>query len=406
LTKENKYRLSGLLAGVILLAGIIQLPSCSTSSGKGSEITGSIVHSSANKPIDDRQAKIAKSINATYKSRLLDSIYQVKANRKGFNGNVLIAQQGVVVYQKCFGYANLENKEALKPDTKFQIASMSKTFTAVAILKLMEEGKLKLTDLVSDYFPELPFKKITIEMLLSHRSGLANYVNVYNDKVIRGNLYPTQDEIFKWFKTFDRRFIGKPGRYFEYSNTNYVLLAGIVEKVSGIPFSTFLHKNIFEPLQMNNTWLANEKDPAAFINRTTSYNGFWEREETDYFDGVVGDKGIYSTVLDLYKWYDGLINNRILKSETLQSAWTPRSKEKRGMRNYGYGFRMICFNDSDKVVYHNGWWNSYNSLFYINPMQKFVIIVLGNKYNNDIYDVGSAFQVMSQGSNNTKDYME
>ena len=135
MTKENKYRLSGLLAGVILLAGIIQLPSCSTSSGKGSEITGSIVHSSANKPIDDRQAKIAKSINATYKSRLLDSIYQVKANRKGFNGNVLIAQQGVVVYQKCFGYANLENKEALKPDTKFQIASMSKTFTAVAILK-------------------------------------------------------------------------------------------------------------------------------------------------------------------------------------------------------------------------------------------------------------------------------
>jgi CubicO group peptidase (beta-lactamase class C family) len=362
----------------------------------------------ASKPITavDTMAIVAKQINAALKREELDSLYINKAYLKGFNGNVLVAQRGVIVYEKCFGYCNYETHDSLKSDAKFQIASLTKTFTAVAILELMEQGKLKLTDLLTQYFPELPFKNVTIAMLLSHRSGIANYVNVYDDKVIKENLHPTQAELFEWFKTFDRRFISAPGKNFDYSNTNFVLLAGIIEKVSGVSYNTFLHKNIFEPLKMLDTWIANDSDQLAYVNRTISYDAFWRKKEADYFDNVVGDKGIYSTVDDLYKWYDGLVNCKILKQETLDLAWTPRSLEKKGIRNYGYGFRMMCYNDSEKVIYHNGWWNSYNSLFYINPKFKYVIIVLGNKYNSDIYDIHSAFKIMNEDVNLREEKLE
>ncbi|MCX6190413.1 MAG: serine hydrolase [Bacteroidetes bacterium] len=350
----------------------------------------------------DTLALIAKQIDAELKHQQLDTLYKNKAYLRGFNGNVLVAQQGVIIYQKCFGYCNYESKDSLNLDTKFQIASLSKTFTAVAILKLMEQGKLQLTDLLTDYFPALPFKKVTIAMLLSHRSGIANYVNVYSDKVIKGNLFPNNNELMDWLKSFDKKYISRPGKSFNYSNTNFVLLAAIIEKVSGLSYAQFLHENLFEPLQMSNSWVSTDSNAEAYLNRTTSYSAFWKKKQADNFDYVVGDKGIYSTVKDLYKWYDGLMNYKILKQETIDSAWTPRSKERKGVKNYGYGFRMLCYNDSDKVIYHNGWWNSYNSLFYINPKLKYVIIVLGNKYNSDIYDIHSAFKIMNEVKNSNE----
>ena len=117
------------------------------SSGKSVKIETNF---SKPKPVVDTMAIIAKQINASHKASQLDSIYRIKSRLRGFNGNVLVAQRGVIVYRKCFGFRNYEHKDSLNPDTKFQIASLSKTFTAVAILKLMEEGKLKLTDFVSD----------------------------------------------------------------------------------------------------------------------------------------------------------------------------------------------------------------------------------------------------------------
>lgn len=354
----------------------------------------------------DTLSIIAEQIDAALKHDQLDELFRNKAYLNGFNGNVLVAQRGVIVYQQCFGYCNYESKDSLNADSKFQIASLSKTFTAVAVLKLMEEGKLKLTDLVTQYFPELPFKKVTIAMLLSHRSGIANYVNVYDDKVIKENLYPTNEELMKWMKKFKRRYISTPNKYFEYSNTNYVLLAAIIEKVSGETYNAYMHKYIFDPLNMKDTWVITDSNSAAFQNRTTSYSPLWQRKDADYFDKVVGDKGIFSTVNDLYKWYDGLVNYKILRQETIDSAWMPRSKEKKGIKNYGYGFRMLCYNDTTKIIYHNGWWNSYNSLFYINPKLKYVIIVLGNKFNNDIYNIQSASQIMNEAKSDEDDKLE
>ncbi len=389
-TLSTKYLFTYTL--LLFAIGNAFFSSCNSTAANGN----ASIHESHKTMSVDTMAIIEKQIDAQLKRQQLDTLYHNKAFLKGFNGNVLVAQKGIIIFQKCYGYRNHEEKDSLNLDTKFQIASMSKTFTAVAILKLMEEGKLKLEDLVTDYFPELPFKKVTIANLLSHRSGIANYVNVYSTKVIKSDLYPTQSELMHWLQTFDKKFIGTPGKSFNYSNTNYVLLAAIIEKVSGISYSAFLHKNIFEPLQMNNTWVSTDIDERAYTNRTTSYSATWKKKDKDNFDDVVGDKGIYSTVTDLYKWYDGLVHYKILSQSTLDTAWVPRSKEKKGVKNYGYGFRMMCYNDSSKVVYHNGWWNSYNSLFYINPKLDYVVIVLGNKYNGDIYNIKSVKEIMNE----------
>ena len=147
---------------------------------------------------------------------------------------------------------------------------------------------------------------------------------------------------------------------------------------------------------MTNTWVSTDVDERAYTNRTTSYSATWKKKDKDNFDDVVGDKGIYSTVTDLYKWYDGLVHYKILSQSTLDTAWVPRSKEKKGIKNYGYGFRMMCYNDSSKVVYHNGWWKGYNSLFYINPKLDYVVIVLGNKYNGDIYNIKTVKEIMNE----------
>lgn len=348
-TLSKKYLFTYTL--LLFAIGNTFLSACNSTAANGN----ASIHESHKTMSVDTMAIIEKQIDAQLKRQQLDTLYHNKAFLKGFNGNVLVAQKGIIIFQKCYGYRNHEEKDSLNLDTKFQIASMSKTFTAVAILKLMEEGKLKLEDLVTDYFPELPFKKVTIAHLLSHRSGIANYVNVYSSKVIKSDLYPTQSELMQWLQTFDKKYIGNPGKSFNYSNTNYVLLAAIIEKVSGISYSEFLHKNIFEPLKMSNTWVSTDVDEKAFTNRTTSYSATWKKKDKDNFDNVVGDKGIYSTVTDLYKWYDGLVHYKILSQATLDTAWVPRSKEKKGVKNYGYGFRMMCYNDSSKVVYHNGW---------------------------------------------------
>ncbi len=377
---------------LLLVFFIFPILSCHSSS----ENKDALISETISNFDEDSLTLIAKQIDAELKYQQLDTLYRNKAYLKGFNGNVLVAERGVIIYQKCFGYCNYESKDSLNLDTKFQIASLSKTFTAVAILKLMEEGKLKLTDFVTQYFPELPFKKVTIAMLLSHRSGIANYVNVYSSKVIKENLYPDNKTILEWLKTWSRKYISPPGRSFNYSNTNYVLLASIIEKITGESYNVYLHKTIFEPLKMNDSWVSMDSSAQAYLNRTISYNAFWKKKEEDNFDRVLGDKGIYSTVKDLYKWYDGLVNYRILKEATLDSAWMPRSKERKGIKNYGYGFRMMCYSDTDKIIYHNGWWNSYNSLFYINPKQHYVIIVLGNKYNSNIYDIHSVFEIMKE----------
>jgi len=340
-------------------------------------------------------SKIRTRIKADQKTASLDSIFRRKYKLERFNGNVLIAQQGVVLYRNSFGYAQIEHKDTMRSESKFQLASLSKTFTAVAILKLYEEGKLKLEDSIQKFIPQFPYSGIQIKSLLSHRSGLPNYAYVLTDSVRKRNPYPCNDDIVRWYCAVKPKLYNTPNRNFSYSNTNYALLATIVERVSGQKFEDYLRQSIFKPLGMKDTYLITSRNDSLNLYRTTGYQ-YNRRLPKDNFDDVVGDKGVYSTMDDVLRWYSGLSGGCVLRPETMKEAFTPRSFERHGIKNYGYGFRMHV-NEATrepKYVYHTGWWKGYNTLMWFSPKNKFVIIILSNRYNRSIYQIKPILEVL------------
>ncbi|QMW01827.1 beta-lactamase family protein [Spirosoma foliorum] len=352
---------------------------------------------------------IRQQINADKKSQQIDEIFQQKV-RGGLNGNVLVAQKGIILYKHCFGLGHFERnqRDTLVDDSKFQLASLSKTFTAVGTLKLIEAGKLKFEDTIQKFYPDFPYHGITIRELLSHRSGLPNYQYAFDDSMKvnfykKEKPYPSNATIMHWFATVKPtpKAYNIPGRGFSYSNTNYMVLASIIEKATGQSYETFIHKTIFEPLGMHQTFVATTKNDSINHHRTAGYQ--WNRRiPKDYYDDVVGDKGIYSTTGDLFRWYRALNGDCLLPKKLLAEAFVPRSFERKGAKNYGYGFRMML-NDTNQpeYIYHSGWWKGYNSMFWFSPKDEYVIIILGNRYNTTVYRVKELIDVLHGGSNDT-----
>ncbi|QHS58925.1 serine hydrolase domain-containing protein [Chitinophaga agri] len=314
----------------------------------------------------------------------LNSFYQNMV-RAGFNGAMIVAKKGVVIFEQYHGLENYRNKKsAINDSSSFQLASVSKTFTAMGILSLMEKGKLSLQDSIQKYYPQFPYKGITLQMLLSHRSGLPNYLyfcdSIWPDK----DKFLSNDDVIQLMITHRPRIQHTPGTHFQYCNTNYMLLGAIIEKVSGQQYAEFMQQTFFNPLGMTNTFVY---DPMSAVrpHQTASHKYNGQLEPDTYFDGVVGDKGIYSTARDMLKWDQALYNGQLFSPETIKAAYTPYSHEKPGIRNYGLGWRLMVYPDSSEIVYHNGWWHGNNTVFNRIIKDTSTIIILGNKYNRNIY---------------------
>jgi CubicO group peptidase (beta-lactamase class C family) len=353
----------------------------------------------------DSLEKIKREINADQKAQKLAAFFNKKVKTERFNGCILVAQKGVIVYKGCSGFANLEKKIPLQISSEFQLASTSKTFTAISILQLFEQGKLALDDGVEKYIPNFPYKGVSIKSLLNHRSGLSNYVYDCEPYCQKPNLY--QGKTFDNEAMLDILLKYKPQRHcppnkkFEYCNTNYALLALIVEKASGIAFETYLQKNIFDSLQMNNTYVITSKVKPS-ENKTVGHFANCKIYKDCFADEVLGDKGIYSTVEDMFKYDQALYNNKLVKQQTLDMAFSGYSNEHKGIRNYGLGWRIIE-DKQGKIVYHNGWWHGYNSTFYRLIEQNITVIVLSNKDNRSAYRVSEIFSIMKGGKNTSQD---
>ncbi len=333
----------------------------------------------------------------SYKARMLysrlDTFFTSRSLKDGFSGSVLVAVGGQPVYEKCFGYCDYRNKDMMHDTASFQLASVSKNFTATAILWCAEHNLLSIDDTLQKYFPSLPYKGIRIKDLLDHRSGLPNYLYFCNDKTVNTRQYLTNDKVIDVMIKNQPVAAARPDKRFEYCNTNYVLLASIVEQVTHKKFKDFMHDTFFEPLGMTHTFIydyTNSSDRKIAI----SYNYKWQIQADDCFDGVVGDKGVYSTVHDMFIWDRSFYDNKLLSQQMVKEAYAPRSFEKPGGRNYGYGWRLLKKPDGNYLVYHNGWWHGNNTVFCRNIQDSTAIIILSNRFNRYVYNVQPVWQIL------------
>ena len=385
---------------------LFSIYSCSDTTAKSSGYTIPIEVKTNPTENKDSINKILLEINAVEKSKLLDVVFKDEAKLKGFNGVVLIAQRGQVIYKKAFGYSRIKTKDSLKINSVFQLSSSSKTLTAAAIMLLVEQGKLKLTDSIQQYLPQFPYHHITIKMLLTHRSGLSNYVYDCEPYCEKPNLY--NGCVFNNKSMLEILTLKKPPIYyqpnkkFEYCNTNYALLPLIIEKITGMSFADYMLKNIFKPLGMNDTWVHNAKTDSIHKNVTIGHNGSGTIEKTVFADDVVGDKGIYSTVDDMFKWDQALYSDKLLKKATIDESFVGYSNEHKGTRNYGYGWRMIDNGKGNKIVYHNGWWHGYNSEFFRRLNDQTTIIILSNKDNRMAYQIKDVLPILNANAEATE----
>jgi CubicO group peptidase (beta-lactamase class C family) len=312
----------------------------------------------------------------------IQSFYDTLLVKHGFNGAILVAKKGVIIFEKYHGYSNIAKKDTLDENSSFHIASVSKTFTAMATLKLVELGKLKLDDNIKMYFPSLPYEGVTVRMLLSHRSGLPNYLYFMQELGWDVKKYLANSDVLNYLVTYKPPITHQPGTHFSYCNTNFALLALLIEKVSGKSFPEFLQFNFFDPLKMTNTYVFTLADTPRAMQ---SYDWRGRPERLTFLDGGYGDKNIYSTPRDLLKWDQALYNYQIFSKQTLEEAFTPYSNEKPGIKNYGFGWRMNLYPNGKKVIFHTGWWHGNNSILMRLIEDSATIIVLGNKYNRSIY---------------------
>jgi CubicO group peptidase (beta-lactamase class C family) len=376
-----------LQAGVVVFLGIMVL-NCSKGSSRNGE-----KHESELSPQQIKQ--IRKEIDADRKAKLIADIINKKIVT-GFNGNVLIAQKDIVLYERSSGYASFEDTIQLNKQSKFQLASLSKTFTAVAVMKMVEDGQIGLDNTVRDYYPNFPYEGVTIRSLLSHRSGLPYYQYELDKKVRIEDVYLNNQQVMEWFSMIKPapKLMNLPDHFFAYNNTNYAFLAAIVEKVSGKTFEQYIKEKILHPAGMFDTFTASSKDPKLNINKTFGYQHN-RRIPKDYYDDILGDKGIYSTTGDLLKWYKMLKSERVLNKESLREMYTPRSFEHPGLRNYGYGFRLWVNNlQQTDYIYHTGWWKGYNTIMFFDLREDFVVILLSNKYNKGVYNIKEIVEVL------------
>lgn len=314
-------------------------------------------------------------------SQYFENLHQTRR----FNGAVSVSEKGILLYEKGFGLANEKTGQEITPDTPFQLASMSKMFTATAIMLLYQEGKLDFDDEVSQHLPGWPYEGMTIRHLLNHRSGLARYeaVSSWYWKNYHEPLSNT-DVLNQYIKHKPVIFF-TPGNGFNYCNSNYVILACVVEKLSGMPFSEFMASRVFQPLCMDQSVIysrvSDPEIPGKAIGYKPGRRGYYPADG-DYLDGVVGDKGLYASVRDIEKFDAALASYVLLHPSTLEQAFEPGNGKR--TYNYGFGWRLKMSGDQ-KIIYHFGWWRGFRTCYIHDPKSERTLVILTNRDEPGFY---------------------
>jgi CubicO group peptidase (beta-lactamase class C family) len=314
-----------------------------------------------------------------------DPAAQIDALMRPYTGavpgaSVLVLRDGLPIFRRAYGLADLEARAAAAPATNYRLASMTKQFTAAAILLLVEQGRLGLDDPVRKWLPSLPAAadSIRIRHLLTHTSGLIDYEDVMSEATT-AQLHDA--DVLRLLETENRTYFA-PGTQYRYSNSGYALLALIVGRASGSDFATFLRERIFRPLRMQDT-VAFEDGVSSVANRAYGYSlegNAWKRTDQSLTSAVLGDGGVYSSIDDLAKWDAALYDDRLLRAESLRSAFSPATKTDDSQVQYGFGWRI-----TGESLWHSGETMGFRNVIVRFPTHRFTVVVLTNRDDPEPY---------------------
>lgn len=302
------------------------------------------------------------------------------------NLSLLVAKNGQIIYERYQGIGNREHSLAITKDTPIHIASVSKVLTATAVLLLIDRKKIELDQKVNTILDNFPYPDITVKTLLNHRSGLRNYAYFTEDKGVwdRSVTLSNQD-VLNLFAEKNIQLESPTDSRFAYCNTNYAMLALIIEKITGMAYPEAMKEMIFKPLGMYDTYVFEfDKDKET---ATPSYKGNNVRLAWDYLDAVYGDKNIYSTPRDLLKFDMARKAPTFLHPKLRNQIYKGYSNEHKGTKNYGLGMRMIEWETGQKFYFHNGWWHGNTSSYISLVKDNVTIIALSNKFSKNVYAV-------------------
>jgi CubicO group peptidase (beta-lactamase class C family) len=339
----------------------------------------------------------AFNVSAQDKAKQIEQLLN-KYNEYGqFNGSALVSENGKIIFKKGFGQANMEWNIPNQPDTKFRLGSISKQFTAFLIVKLAEEGKLKLDVPITTYLPDYPKEngdKITVHHLLTHTSGIPNYTSAPNFLKEKSRNPATPEEFVKTFNKLPLDF--KPGEKFSYSNSGYFLMGYIIEKITGKTYEQYLQETILTPLKMANTGF--DHSEVILKNRAAGY----EKHGKEFVNSSFIDMSIpyaagslYSTVEDLYLWDQALYTTKLLSEKSMESLF--KSYISFGDESYGYGWFLSEEKIGDKqykIVEHGGGINGFNTIISRVPADKNLVVLLNNTGGTILGEMNEAIRAI------------
>ena len=323
-----------------------------------------------------------KSSGMLMKEKSIDDILSAYQSDDKPGASVLVFKDDKIVFKKGYGVSNIATQEKINPTTNFRLASVTKQFTAMSILLLVQKGRIKLEDPLKKYFPSFPAygKDIKIKNLLTHTSGLMDYEDLMSPSQAV-QLHDTNC-LQLMYKANGLYFA--PGTQYKYSNTGYAILALIVEKISGQDYSSFLKENIFMPLKMKNS-VAFEEGKSTLPNRAYGYssgNGTWVETDQSMTSAVLGDGGIYTNTIELTQWIKALWDYKLLGSEMQNQAWSRKKLNNGALIDYGYGWHIEDYKNITHP-HHGGSSIGFRNQLLLFPEQKLMVIILTNRNEGD-----------------------
>ena len=311
-------------------------------------------------------------------------------SKRRFNGHIIVAKKGKVVFDTTSGYANIRKKIKLKKNSVVQLASITKPITATVVLQLIEEGKLNLNDSITKYLTNLPenYQKITIKHLLSHRSGLSPYPYYCHEMIQNKQKLIYNDTVLCVIDFHNPKPYYSPDQKYNYCNTNYMLLASIIEEIEKKSYADVIDRRIVEKCGMKNSFVFDAKQNKTPSNLTLGHTHTNKTFNLDYLDGIVGDKGFFSNAKDMLQFDRMLSMGKIINDSTINLAFTAHN-DIRNNKSYGLGWRIKMHKNLGKIIYHTGWWHGNRNIYIKIPENEYTIIILSNALRGSSYNINT-----------------